>query len=775
VIASRDDPFLPLARLRARGMMSEIRARDLQFSLPEVGAFFQNTFHLSLPEAELALLETRTEGWGAGLQLAGFSLHTADDRLAFLQKFSGNDRQVMDYLVEEVLSHQPETIQRFLMHTAILERFNPELCMVLMNAPAGPAAQVGPAVEEVTAAAAIIDYLERANLFIIPLDNERQWFRYHHLFADLLRHHLRSTRPAAFIASLYSYASRWCEDQGLIDEAISYAGLAGSQEQLARLVELNGVGLLFTGQVAKLAAWMRLLSEDVLLANPGLCLQKAWSEMLSRRSPDLRQAEAYLAVGEQAAEAGPTRVDRSGYPLVYRAAITRATLSRVKGDAPEAVIAFTQKALDLLPPEDLANRSSLLQNLGMATVATGDLEAAWNILRQCWEEGRVSGGFYLAILAANAMAHCLRTLGRLAEMDQLLKTALLEVQAIERANRSIIPALGLLQIGRAWLLFESGDQVDGSLADADQLARQGLELCALTRQYYSLVEGYALQSSMLAARGDLARAGSLLEEMAANWPETSGFSAACQLRLRLAVSGEDLAVESLAARLPPKLNEEALPAAMSPGLWRWAEQLGLVRLLIARKRRAPNADLQIVLHFLNEQIEARCPAGWQMQRIELHLLQALAYDANHDTTAAAEALARALSAAEQHGFYQLLLEEGAPLAGLLRRTASLLPHTSLLHRLMLAFGLEELPAAHSGPAFHPAHPSPNTGLIEPLSARELEVLRLLAEGMSNQEIAVQLVISLTTVKTHASNIYGKLGVQSRRQAVAKARVMGLFM
>jgi ATP/maltotriose-dependent transcriptional regulator MalT len=438
------------------------------------------------------------------------------------------------------------------------------------------------------------------------------------------------------------------------------------------------------------------------------------------------------------------------------------------------VIYLTKKALDLLPQDDFYYRSSLLQNMAMAYISMANLAEAWKNLQQCWNEARASGIPYVAIAAAYMMSRCLQTQGRLDAMDHLLKTALADLQVSESTNGRIIPALGILYIAHAWLLFERGNREKAGTAAVEQELKQGLELCALTAEHYVLAEGFAINARMLAEKGDIHGAHNCLEDMTVNCPESSGFSAAYRIRLMLARNSEDAGIELLAARLPSKLDDRVFPVTTVSNIWHWEEQMGLVRLQIARKRRLPATDLKPVLRYLDQQIETCQSAGWQMQCIELNMIKALALDANGTIPGTLEALAESLTSAEKYGFYRTLVEEGAPLADLLRRTANLLQDSPLLRQLMADLILGASPA----PPVQPTHPllqeHPITGPADLLTGRELEVLQLMAAGFSNKEIAQKLVVTVGTVKTHASNIYRKLDVIGRTKALAKARQLNFL-
>jgi LuxR family maltose regulon positive regulatory protein len=315
VIATRADPPLSLSRLRARRQMFEVRSSDLRFSENEADTFLRQVMQLDLQNPDVHTLTGYTEGWIAGLQMAALALQGRGDTASYIRNFSGRERFVIDYLFEEVLSRQPEGIQTFLVQSSILERMTGTLCDAILRYQGAedPAVPIKSRPDP-QSGQQILEYLERANLFIVPLDHQREWFRYHHLFADLLRHHLRSIQSAEYIAGLYEQASTWCEQHGLVDEAMDYAALSGNQEQLAKLVELSGNTLVLTGQVAKRARLIRLFTNETLHANPGLCIECAWSEILARQSPDLRQAEVYLQMAEQTVAETPDCIDGSGYP-----------------------------------------------------------------------------------------------------------------------------------------------------------------------------------------------------------------------------------------------------------------------------------------------------------------------------------------------------------------------------------------------------------------------------------------------------------------------------
>jgi LuxR family maltose regulon positive regulatory protein len=750
VLASRADPPLPLARLRARGQLAELREGDLRFTPQEAAALLRTAVGPELPAAAVAALAERTEGWVAGLQLAALSLQGRTDVAAFVAGFSGSHRYVLDYLAEEVLARQPEEIVRFLLETSVLER----LC--------------GPLCEAVTGRAdsqELLELVERANLFLLPLDEVRGWWRYHHLFADLLRVRLAREQPAR-LPELHRAAAAWCQEHGLVDDAVRHALAAGELAWVARLIEQHWDAMLWRSENVTFRRRLQALPAELVRSRPRLCLAQAYGALLSGRleavEPLLADAERALAdSGDQPQEPYEPSVGRAVSLLAnLPAAITLAPamLARERGDA-ERTAAFAQQALTHLTDADRTLRFSAEYSLAVADWLRGRLVEAEQALAGLTAEQLAAGARYLAPLY--------RDLGQVQHARGHLGAALRTYQNVwgmaTQPDGPLPPALA--QVGMAEVLYERGE-LDAALDHATQ----GV---ALSRQFgwaRQLVAGLAILVRIRQAQGD--RAGAL-----------AAMREAQQVQLSPAVVGLLNPLPALRARLALAdgqvgeaahwVQQRGLTPDDQPNYPREGEYLVLVRVLLAQQ--APNRALGL-LERLHALAEAQGRTG---SIIEARALQALALHAGGDQAAALAALAEALTLGAPGGYLRVFLDEGPPMAALVRQLlagrrqghvalAEAVPR-EYLARLVEAFeqaGLPIRPPVGRGVVV--------AGLVEPLTARELEVLRLLAAGAPNRAIAQQLVVTPETVKKHLSHLFDKLGAANRTQAVARARELGLL-
>jgi LuxR family transcriptional regulator, maltose regulon positive regulatory protein len=749
VVASRTDPPLPLARLRARGQLAELRERDLRFTPQEAAELLRSTVGPELPEAAVAALADRTEGWVAGLQLAALSLQGRTDITAFVDGFSGSHRYVLDYLAEEVLDGQPDHLVRFLLETSVLER----LC--------------GPLCEAVTGRAdsqALLEQVERANLFLVPLDEVRGWWRYHHLFADLLRARLAQERPER-VAQLHRAAAAWSEEHWLVDDAVRHALAAEELAWVARLVEQHFEELLWRSEDATLRRWLRSLPTELVRSRPRLCLAQAYWALVDGRpeavEPLLADAERAIAV--VAEEPYEPSVGRAASLLAnVPAAITlvRAMVARNYGDA-EHTTAFSQQALTQLGEGDWLLGHFARYYLAMADWLRGRLVEAEQALTGLAAEQQAASGRYLAPLY--------RDLGQVQHARGHLGAALRTYQnalgIASEAGRPLPPA-GIAHVGMAEIRYERGE-LDAALDHATQAVALSQQL-GWTRQ---LAAGLAILAWVRQAQGD--RAGALAAigeaERVQLSPAVVGLlNPLPAVRARLALAHGETAE---AARW---VQQRGLGADDEPSYPLEREYLVLVRVLLAQQ--APQRTLRL-LERLHNLAAAQGRTG---SVIEVRTLQALARSASGDQAGALAALAEALTLGAPEGYLRVFLDEGPPMAALLRELlvsrrqgqvalAEAVPR-EYLARLVEAFeqaGLPIRPPVGRGGVMV-------AGLVEPLTARELEVLQLLAAGAPNRAIAQQLVVTQETVKKHLSHLFDKLGVANRTQAVARARQLGLL-
>ncbi|MEJ2209121.1 MAG: LuxR C-terminal-related transcriptional regulator, partial [Anaerolineae bacterium] len=724
-IATREDPHLPLARLRARGQLAEVRAGDLRFSSAEAAQFLNQVMGLNLSAQDVAALERRTEGWIAGLQLAAVSMQGREDVTALVQSFAGSHRYVLDYLVEEVLEQQPAAMQDFVLQTSVLEMLTGALCNALTGRNDGQAT---------------LERLVRANLFIVPLDEERRWYRYHHLFADLLRQRLRAATawPASTaipgIGELHIRASAWYEANGLPMHAFHHAAAAGDVERAARLMEGEKLPVHHRSAVTPILTWLDSLPKATLDAYPSLRIERARMLLAlgqtSAVEENLQAAEASLAAAANRPEA---EWDDASRDLVGRMAALRATvaLSQHQG---EDIFVQSRRALHYLHPQNQYYRASTSYKLGYAYQLQGDWVAAGDAYSEALSISQESGDIFIQILATDAMGWVQ------AAGTQLFQAAESFQHVLELFADQPLPIASEAHSGLARILYEWNE-----LDRAQWHGEQALELAL---QYESNIDIPVSCQVFLArlklTRGELAGATDLLAQADAAVREHN-FSR--------------LVPEVTAARVQALLLQGDVAAAAE--LTR-ANDVPLSKARVYLAQGDASAALA-TLAPLREQAEAK---NWVDQRLNVMILQALAYQLAGDSALAFDTLHDLLSLAEPGGYVRSFVDEGPPMARLLYDAIAHGVASDYVHRLLAKFGAAG--TEQTGPSTAAAA---NVELIEPLSERELEFLCLIAEGLTNPEIASRLFLSLNTVKAHTRNIYGKLGVHNRTQAVARARAL----
>ena len=725
VIATRSDPPLPLARLRARGELSEIRAEELRFTLEEASAFFHQR-GLSLAPEEVAVLTERTEGWIAGLHLAALALRNQENVHQFVEAFRGSQAFVLDYLAEEVLSRQSPRVQEFLLSTSILTRLNGSLVSAVTGRKDGKA---------------LLEQVRQANLFLIPLDQERCWYRYHQLFADVLRARLEETHPA-LVPTLYQRTIAWYTQQGLVDEAIGYA-LAGTLfEEAADLIEQRIQAMGSYREMATIWHWVKALPDQVAYRRPRLCMMAAWSLLLSgqgeRISPYL---DAVLGAVKTSTEV-PFKREMLGHVTALQA-----VQARYHGEYSEA-ITLSLRALEDLTEGYVFTRSVLYMNLGYVYLLSGELDEAGSTFDQALEEARVNGNSSLILTIRCNQAKLLAAQGHLRQAasayQQVLETS------TENRGRGLPEEasayLGLGEIRREW----------NALTPALETLTRGLELADLIGEVGTLSTGYMTLARVKYAQGETDQAFEVLERASRRLHMHASASAqlvACRVRLWIA-QGE--VTRAVVWGQTCGLTPEDQPS----NLREW-EYLTLVRLLLLQHRADETLAL---LRRLLSMAEKGKRTG---SMIEILMLQALALQALGQTQQALFQLTQALQLAQAHGYARLFLEEGPAMAALLQQAADRQMVPEYARALLAQFPDTVAPSTVQEKAGLSL-------LLAVLSPREREVLRLVAAGLSNQETAAHLAITAGAVKKHLSNIYGKLGVSSRTQALARARELDLL-
>jgi len=750
VLAGRSDPPLPLARLRASGQLAELRADDLRFTTEEVTVLLRDALDADLPSSAVAALEARTEGWAAGLQLAALSLRGQADPVGFVAAFSGSHRYVLDYLAEEVLEGQNEPVREFLLETSVLERLSGSLCDAVTGRTDGQA---------------MLETIERAGLFLAPLDEVREWWRYHQLFANLLRARLRQERPGREPV-LHRHAAVWHEDHGLADDAVRHAVAAGEMIWAARLIERQFDELFYLrGEGATLQRWLAALPRDLVRSRPRLLVAQAALADASGR------VEAVEGLLDDAEAASADASDEPYEPSAGKAAsllvnvpatiaIFRAYLAELGGDGEDAA-AFASQALaeigegermlDFITQGHVAVALWLRGRLAEAERAFASSISGWRTVGQptliAW------GGYHLGQVQ--------RAQGRL---DAALGTyeQVLEVNA--PPGRPAVPAAGIGYVGLAEVAYQRGE-----LDTARRRVTEGIALCRQFSYAPALATGLATLAWIRQADGDPGGALDAMGEAERAAPGLAGGSllnAVPPQRARLLLAQGDIGA---AARWT---KERGLGAGDQPGYPREPEYLVLARVLLAQDRAGPALAL---LQRLHATAAAQDRTG---SIIEIQALQALALATMGDEHAAVGTLARALTLACPRGYVRVFADEGTPMAALLgrlvaaqkaERAAAADVPVGCLAQVLRAFGGND---AARGAGRNAATAVPV--LVEQLTAREREILVLLAAGTSNPRIAEELVVTLDTVKKHVSHVLSKLGATNRTEAVARAHQLGLI-
>ena len=755
-LTSRSDPPLALARLRARGQLTELRAAELRFTPGEAAALLQQVAAAPggarpgapLPDAAAAALAARTEGWAAGLQLAGLSLRGHNDVDGFVAAFTGSHRYVLDYLAEEVLEQQPGRVREFLLETSVLERLSGELCDAVTGRPGSQA---------------LLEQAERAGLFVVPLDEVRGWWRYHHLFADLLRARLQQEQPGR-VPELHRNAAAWYAERGLADDAIRHAVAAGEMTWAARLIEQHFDELFYLrGEGATVQRWLSALPGDLVRTRPRLLLAQA---LLASYDGRMETAEPLLGAAEQAyagaaEEPFEPTAGRAGSMLVNvpaLIAIRRGFLALLRGDAEETA-AFASRALAESKEGEWLLNSTARGYLGLAEWLRGQLVEAERAFASSIARGQAAGQPTLTGWHRYQLAQVQRALGRL---DMAIQTYEEALRATAVPGRPPAPTVGLVYVGLAEVTYQRNE--------LDSALRYVTEGIALERQFLpgtSPTAGLVTLAWIRQATGDPAGALEAIGEAEHAPPMTAGLlNPFPAQRARLLLAQGEVAA---AARWT---HETGLHADDEPCYPREPGYLVLARVLLAQQLPAEALALLDRLH------AAAVAQGRVGSVIEAGALRALALAACGQDAGAVNALAEVLTLACPQGYVRVFADEGPPMAALLgqliasQRAGQAAAGVPLgcLARLQRAFDV-----GHTGPGSrYGSAPATVPGLVEQLTSRELEVLGMLAAGKTNQAIADQLVVTLDTVKKHVSHLLGKLGAANRTEAVTRARELGLI-
>lgn len=743
IVSSRTDPPLPVARMRASNQLAELRASDLRLTEEESEAFLRKVWELDVTPQTTAALQARTEGWVVGLQLAALSLKDRSDREAFVEAFTGTHRYVLDYLSEEVLEAQPEPVREFLLQTSILERLSGPLCDAVTGGTKGQD---------------MLEEFERANLFVIPLDEERRWYRFHRLFSDLLCARLEQTNPES-LPELHRRAGAWYADHGLVDDAIRHALAAGEAEWAATLVDGQLEETLRRGEGVILDRWLSALPNEAVWSRPRLCL--AQSEMrlhLGHLESAERLAKRAEQAFDKAAEPREQMPTAGGVVAGVPAAIAllRAELAAARGDA-EGTASHARWALAKMTDAEHGPRLGARFLLASADWMGGRMEDAELGFGEVLVEGRATPESYPLMSSCFKLGRIQRVRGKLSDALQTYREGLRF--AHERGHISTFHA-GEAQLGIAQVLYQRNQ-----LGDALRHVTESIELCRKVVEFQLPAWGRVCLAWIRQATGDAEGALKAMEEACAIRPVPDMialWNPAPSERARLLLA-QGRVEEASRWTEEVGLNENDILSYA-----REAEYLVLARILLARSH--PDRALPIL-----EQLDALARSqGREESLIQIHALRSLALQAAGDQPAARTLLVRTLSLAHPQGYVRVFADEGTPMAGLLRALSGSgqdrgprmsRPVTAFRNRILRAFEPVDRATDEETGATH---------LPDLLTEREVEVLRLVAAGRRNREIAEELWVAVDTVKKHISHILDKLAATNRTEAVAEAMNLGIL-
>ncbi len=758
VIATRSDPLLPLTRLRGRGQTIELRATDLSFTAQESAQFLNEVMCLGLDAKAVAVLKDRTEGWIAGLQMAALSMRDRKDVSGFIEGFSGTNRYIMDYLLEEVLASQPPEIQHFLLYTSILERLAVPLCSAVLANDEWESKQDGDRAirspsPSLGQSASTLDYLEKANLFLVPLDDERIWYRYHHLFASLLRTHLQKLLGERGVAKLHIRASEWLAKNGSVLEAINQASLALDDERVERLIEQSYMEIVRRGEQSSMRYWAGKLTKELVYRRPWLCIyeahSRAWFGELDEADQLLEAAEMLIRSEISAPDA---RAMQGHFSYV------KSRVTAMQGDIRRA-IELCLAARDDIPASNLSLQFNTRVTLGYEYFLIGDYANASLVLNEAIRTGIAAGALIYTVASYCFMARLYAVQGLL---HKSYDTYQLAVKLILESSEEHRDARALVDVGLANVFFERND-----LNAALLHLQNGLALLHLWGKADDLILAYTTLARIHLAQANQLGAQEAVEK-AAQAIQTSGVFSEARQAVEIAQVKLWLAQGDVAAANRWAASQEIRLTSVIPFKFEnEVANIGLARVLIAQNRLDDAIDL------LSHLEEAAQSAGRMGRLVEILILKSLALQKMGDTAQAVASLAGCLSLAEPEGYVRIFVDEGRPVQLLLTRWLSHADRGALrdfaLH-LLSQFEVELRQATPEG-----AKAFPTTSLVEPLTARELEVLQLICAGDANQAIADKLFITLSAVKKHTGNIFGKLEVTSRGQAMVRARQLGLVL
>lgn len=735
LLSSRAEPPLPVATYRAKGQVLELGFKDLCFSLDEIQRFLEDRMELSLPEESVLTLEQRTEGWIAGLQLAALTLRSRPDAADSASQFDGSHPYVVDFLVDQIWQGRTAPERDFLCQTSILERMNAEICSVLTGL-SPPECQH------------MLEKLTNDNLFLIPLDGRREWFRYHALFSSFLQNQLHRRNGYAADDDLHRKATVWFEASGYIAEAVDHALASGASDQAARLIERIAQDLWMSGDNDRLLRWLGALPEDVLRRRPRLCIYHAWALNISgnfiARDECLDQVEQYLAQGESGNSAQESHL----HGLLY----TLYGIIACMAKDPESAIAWSERAMDQLPDDEKVWRSVVYRNLGMAYLLADQSSAAQEAFARSLDMSAQAGSIYMNLVVHYELAEQLIVQGELYKAENLCRQALRLVKDHHTPEMTIVGAINVAlgEVLREWGRFD----------EAQRLFQAGIELGRKNRSIGVQVCGYARLAMLARARGLVDLAAESRERLLKIAPVFQRTSLIAHQDAQASLWGR----ETSSPTVLRWIKELDLHPDGEINVSNEAAYLAYARLLIAHRNYA-------VAYGLLERLRSSVTAGRRIGRlIEVLVLRALCALEREDVDAAQMHILEAIELAEPEGYQRVFMDEGERLAAILHQIPH--DHPSYAYVTRLLKGMQ--PAVNEPPAegHTPREAGLSLMLADPLSSRELDVLQLIAEGLTNEQVANRLVVAVSTVQWHTKNIYAKLDVHNRTQAVQRARELG---
>jgi len=731
VLSTRADPPLSLAKMRVRNNLSELRVGELCFAREDIVSFFYEIMGFDLSEEEIVTLEYRTEGWAAGLQLAAISLKGCDNIQDFIEAFAGDNRYIVDYLVEEVLHKQHEQIHNFLLRTSLLQQMSAELCDYLF---------------EIDESQSILENLEQQNLFIVPLDSKRNWFRYHHLFADLLYQRLIQHEPT-IVSGLRKRASKWHEKNGYLDSAIEYAISAEDFERAAKLLEQVSDNDWEHGKRTKLFGWFEKLPIEYIHNNPELCLLYAWVLLDDNKQ---EEAEKSLAIVDRLIEQKENHANFHASDLEEirgKVKVLRALIETGHGDA-QRIIGYSEEALQYLPKDSLTWRANGLYALGIAYSIKGDLDSAVDSYSQSMRLSRSAGNLDLYFRASYWLV---ARLVFAAQLDKAIHTCeeLFEVIRENKLEQSLIGAGVFVSWGN--ILYELN-----RLDEAYEYIKKDNDIIEASHDVGHKAWCYFCMMKVLTAQNDIQGVEKIIEKL-----EKLKITTELPYSFSLLTESWKAQVWFLQGKLGPVgrwLKENSFSIADEIVAYRDLGHIILARYLLAQ------GEIDDAKYLLEKLIYGLEKLGRTLLLIEVLMIQAQALESEGDRAGAIAAIARALQLGVKGNCVRVFINEGKPVANMIEKLLNEkidIPR-AFAKKLLAEFKIKEITE------------SEKKHEIEMLSERELEIMRLIAAGLSNKKISEKLYISLSTVKTHLRNIYSKLDAHSRTEAVARANELNFF-